>query len=193
MPELPEVEVIRRFLLHQIGLSFTDVKILNSKSFWGDPQKLIGRSIISISRIGKHLTLHLSDNLVLLFHFKMTGQLVYLHQSKTILGHPTPNLNQAPLPNKSTRVIFTFSDASKIFFNDQRKFGWIKLLTQSDLHREQQSLGFDLLDPKFTPKYFYNQLQTHDTVQYCILYFSGLCLNLQLKKIYLVNYCRTLY
>jgi len=172
MPELPEVEVVRLFLTPKLkGQTITALKILSSKparlsgSFSGDPKKLIGKKIKKITRHGKQLSIHLSNHLILLIHLKMTGQLVILSAvegsvpQKTILGHSTPTLTQKPLPHRSTRLIFTFSDNSKLFFNDQRKFGWIRLLTASQVKQFQSVLGPDLLSSQFTPAYFYRQLQ----------------------------------
>ena len=87
----------------------------------------------------------------------MTGQIII---GDSIFGHPTPlHSFSEGWPNKSTRLVFTFSDNSQLFFNDQRKFGWVKLLTQAELAEAQKNLGLDVLSSKFTPKYFYNQLQ----------------------------------
>lgn len=129
MPELPEVEVIKCFLIQNlINKTIIKVDILWPKTLIGNKQKIVGQKIAGFTRIGKQLSLHLENNLVLLFHLKMTGQLIYISKSKTVLGHPTPNLNNSSLPNKSTRVVFHFSDNSVLYFNDQRKFAWIKLI-----------------------------------------------------------------
>jgi formamidopyrimidine-DNA glycosylase len=151
MPELPEVEVIRQFLAKKIkGLTLSKLEILTPKSFIGNPKLIEGQKIVKLSRLGKQLSVVLKNNLVLLFHLKMTGQIIY---SGTVLGHPFSSV-------KSTRLIFTFSDNSKLLFNDQRKFGWVKLLSQDELVEFQFNLGLDILNPQFTPKYFYSQLQT---------------------------------
>jgi formamidopyrimidine-DNA glycosylase len=158
MPELPEVEVVRLFLdSHIIGKTISKLEIITPKSFIGNPKFVVGQKIISTSRLGKQLSLHLKNGLILLFHLKMTGQII---MGDSILGHPTPKEDKSHLPNKSTRLFFTFSDGPKLFFNDQRKFGWVKLLNQSELVEAQKNLGLDILSPKFTPKYFYQQLQT---------------------------------
>ena len=158
MPELPEVEVVRLFLdANIIGKIISNLKIITPKSFIGNADLVIGQKIISTSRIGKQLSIHLQNNLIILFHLKMTGQII---MGDSILGHPTPKEDKSNLPSKSTRLFFTFSDSSKLFFNDQRKFGWVKLLNPSELIEAQKNLGLDILNPKFTPKYFYQQLQT---------------------------------
>ncbi len=169
MPELPEVEIVRLFLdKHVISKTILDLEILTPKSFISSGnyhQLVIGQKIISTSRLGKQLSLSLQNGLVLLFHLKMTGQVVYfpfsqkgVFQKRNVLGHPTKD-SFKNLPNKSTRLIFTFSDHSKLFFNDQRKFGWVRLFTQNNLVEFQKNIGFDILSPEFTFKYFYSQLK----------------------------------
>jgi len=157
MPELPEVEVVRLFLnSHLIGKTISKLEIISPRSFFGDSNFVEGQKIISTSRLGKQLSLNLENGLIILFHLKMTGQIIV---GDSIFGHPTPKEDKTSLPNKSTRLFFTFSDGSKLFFNDQRKFGWVKLLTKAELVKAQQNLGVDILSPDFTPKYFYHQLQ----------------------------------
>ena len=157
MPELPEVEVVRLFLdQHLLGKTISNLEILTPKSFIGNPKLVEGQKIIKTSRIGKQLSLHLNNNLIILFHLKMTGQIIFGH---SVFGHPTPKEDQSHLPNKSTRLVFTFSDHSKLFFNDQRKFGWVKLLNQAELVEVQKDLGIDILNQKFTPEYLFQQLK----------------------------------
>lgn len=158
MPELPEVEVVRQFLdTNIVGKTITHLEVLHPKSFIGHPDRLKHQPIVGTSRLGKQLSLHLKNGLILLFHLKMTGQIIF---GASVWGHPTPKEDKSHLPNKSTRLVFTFSDQTKMYFNDQRKFGWVKLFTPDQLAQFQQSIGLDLLDPKFTPAYFYRQLQS---------------------------------
>lgn len=142
MPELPEVETIRLGLENNlVGKTFSNLEILSPKSFIGDQKILMGKKIISISRKGKQIIIHLSDNYLLIIHLKMTGQLVF------------------SAPNKYTRLIFTFTDKSKLFFNDLRKFGWIRLIKAEELSDLQKNLGIDLLDKNFTLDYFFSELK----------------------------------
>jgi len=158
MPELPEVEVVRLFLQsHIVGKTISQLEIITQKSFGGNRKLVEGQKIISTSRIGKQLSIYLKNDLILLFHLKMTGQII---MGGSILGHPTPKEDKNHLPNKSTRLVFTFSDHSKLFFNDQRKFGWVKLLSKVELVEAQKNLGLDILNSSFTPKYLLKQLQT---------------------------------
>lgn len=162
MPELPEVEVVRLFLSqHLINKTIYHLEIFNPKSFIGDPKLVLNQKIKKFTRVGKQLSIHLQNKFVILVHLKMTGQLIYMpskNQTTTILGHPTPHEDQK-WPNKSTRLQFNFSDNSKLYFNDQRKFGWVKIFNQKDLSQFQSNLGLDVLDSKFTLSYFINQLQ----------------------------------
>jgi len=155
MPELPEVETIRLFLKDEIiGKKISSIEIINPKSFQGNHKTVINSQIISLSRTGKQLSIFLNNGYLLLIHLKMTGQLIYVSKIQTILGHPTPSLYKKPLPWTSTRIIFTFSNNSILYFNDQRKFGWIKLVKVSDLAKLQSNLGPDILSSSFTLSYF---------------------------------------
>ncbi|KKQ31392.1 MAG: Formamidopyrimidine-DNA glycosylase [Candidatus Shapirobacteria bacterium GW2011_GWE1_38_10] len=156
MPELPEVEVVKLFLEQKLfHKTISKLEILNPKSFIGNPKLAEKQKIVKLSRVGKQLSIYLANELILLVHLKMTGQLIYQGH---VLGHPTKE-STLPMPAKSTRLIFTFTDNSKLYFNDQRKFGWVKLLTPSELKKSQINLGLDIFDPLFSPKYLFQQLQ----------------------------------
>ncbi len=134
MPELPEVETVRRGLSKLIiGQKIIDVRFDWPKGFPNSPGDvknfLIGAKILSVKRRAKVLIIDLDSKYSLVIHLKMTGQLVYRsNDSKTRYGagHPNDSLI-GKLPDKSTRVTIGFKD-SKLFFNDQRKFGWMRLL-----------------------------------------------------------------
>lgn len=133
MPELPEVETIR------IGLSSLlpkrEIKSVDfdwTKSFPNSPSDvdkfMVGSSIDRVKRRAKVLLIELSSGYSLVIHLKMTGQIVFRSTSKQFgAGHPSDSLINK-LPDKSTRVTINFSDGSQLFFNDQRKFGWMRLL-----------------------------------------------------------------
>ncbi|MPM77240.1 Formamidopyrimidine-DNA glycosylase [bioreactor metagenome] len=176
MPELPEVETVRRFLdAYILGKTISHIEILSPKSFIGSFEIVEGQKIISTSRLGKQLSLHLKNGLILLFHLKMTGQVII---GDSVFGHPTPKEDKTVLPNKSTRIVFTFSDKTKLFFNDQRKFGWVKVLNKDELIEFQQNVGIDAISPDFTDKYFYQQLQkTSRSIKAVLLdqsFFAGI-------------------
>lgn len=186
MPELPEVEVVKLFLEQKLlHKTISNLEILNPKSFIGNSSQVVCQKIIKFSRLGKQLSIYLSNNLILLIHLKMTGQLIYCPPSsrgmpagqRFSMGHPTKD-SYLPMPIKSTRLILTFSDKSKLYFNDQRKFGWIKLLNQSDLVESQKKLGLDIFDLKFSPKYILSQLKnSRRPIKITLLdqhYFAGI-------------------
>ena len=117
MPELPEIETIRLGLQRKIiGLKIKDIEILSPKSFIGDSNLLRGKKILKVWRRAKLLGIDLNENLTLLFHLKMTGQVIFDGGKRFVGGHPTLDMKDE-MPNSHTRVIFTFSDNSCLYFN----------------------------------------------------------------------------
>ena len=110
MPELPEVETIRRQLAQKIV-----------------GKKLNGQKIIGVRRKAKLLIIDFADGSSLLFHLKLTGQLIFNGQS-----------------SKYTRRIFKFDDGSQLIFNDARKFGWWKRV--GDTKKIEKELGPEPLE-----------------------------------------------
>ncbi len=136
MPELPEVETVRRGLKDLIvAKKIVSVDYDWAKSFPNDPMLvnafLLNETIVDIRRRAKLLLIDLSSDFSLVIHLRMTGQLVYRDlanpQDDYGAGHPSDSLVTA-LPDKTTRVTFDFGDGSKLFFNDQRKFGYVQLV-----------------------------------------------------------------
>lgn len=131
MPELPEVETVRVGLYRLIvGRRIQAVTYDWPKSFPNAEHEvnvfLLGSEILAVRRRAKVLLIDLSSEHTLVIHLKMTGQLVYRGKENFGAGHPNNSLI-GHLPDKSTRVIVTFDDGSVLYFNDQRKFGWVKL------------------------------------------------------------------
>jgi formamidopyrimidine-DNA glycosylase len=134
MPELPEVETLRSGLSHLLpGMTIEDVWFDNPKSFPNAKADvkafMLGAKITTIRRRAKVLLIDLDSSYTLVIHLKMTGQLIYRsndNNEKFGAGHPNDSLVGA-LPDRSTRVILTLNGA-KLFFNDQRKFGWMRLI-----------------------------------------------------------------
>lgn len=165
MPELPEVETVKRGLSGLIvGKEITDVDSLWHKSFQTAKQDLeefvIGAKVQAVSRRAKVLLIDLSSEHTLLVHLKMTGQLVYRGEQNFGAGHPNDSLINE-LPDRSTRVTFSFSDDSKLFFNDQRKFGWIRLFPTIEIPNVDfmKKLGPEPLSADFTQNDFKKRIK----------------------------------
>jgi len=149
MPELPEVETIRRDLKeHLVGRKVVSVDIIfpktakNGAAFF--VKALTGRTLKEVSRRGKLLILKFASDTYLLIHLKMTGQLIYLEKEKKIAGgHSLSAKKQGDLatavggelPNKHTRAVFDFQGGGRLFFNDLRKFGYLKIVDQKEMER----------------------------------------------------------
>lgn len=162
MPELPEVETITRQLNQKTkGLVIQNIKITNEKSFVGNPKDIIDAKIINNYRWAKNIVVDLSNKYHLLIHLKMTGQLIFVDKNgKFGGGYPVPPFN-IEVPNKFTYVSFEFTDGSHLYFNDIRKFGWIKLLNSEQLDREMQNIGPDPLASYFKINEFQEKLLVH--------------------------------
>ena len=180
MPELPEVETIRTGLARLLPkLVVKDVWHDWPKSFPNAPADvarfLVGAEVKHIKRRAKVLIIELSTNYSLVIHLKMTGQLVFVDKNQQQKakskkqkvderfagGHPTESL-VGELPDKSTRVIIDFTDGSKLFFNDQRKFGWMRLLPTAEvpLIDFMKTVGPEPLEDDFTVDKFIERLMT---------------------------------
>ncbi len=166
MPELPEVETVRAGLsLFLPGKRVTRVTHNWQKSFPNAPADvdkfLVGAVVHSIRRRAKVLVVDLDSGYSLVIHLKMTGQLVYRSERQHFgAGHPSDSL-VGDLPDKSTRVVLIFQDGSKLFFNDQRKFGWMRLLPAPEVEQLDffQKVGPEPLSADFTADDFAARLQ----------------------------------
>ncbi len=165
MPELPEVETIRLGLQKTIvgkkieKFESKDLKVVQFK-----PEEIENTKIESIDRRAKMLVFNLSNKKSILIHLKMTGQLIWeacaggtefcLKKSRVAGGHPSPDW-VAKLPNNYTRAIFSFDDKSVLFFNDLRRFGYLKLYPTDQVNDEKElkKIGPEPFSPEFTVEY----------------------------------------
>ena len=178
MPELPEVETIVSELRPKLkNKKITRVQVNLSKMISLGPETLPnlrkidgslskkfkkilkGKKISGIARRAKMIIIDLSGEFSILIHLKMTGQLIFL--DKKNLNTPVrllnrPNAKASTLPAKSTHVIFEISDGSKLFYNDFRQFGYLKLVSDKELPnvKELQEYGPEPLEKQFTYKVF---------------------------------------
>ena len=160
MPELPEVETIRRGLTKFIlKKCIKKIDILCEKSFQGEPTLAENHTVKSLRRFGKALIIDLDNQISLMIHLRMTGQLIYDGKERYAAGHPSENF-VADLPNRQTRVIVKFNDGT-LFFNDQRKFGFIKVLPTAEIKNDAfiKKLAPEPWD--MTSEELFNRLQKH--------------------------------
>lgn len=178
MPELPEVETIRIGLARLLpGKTIAKADCINSpKSFPNDTatvqEFLLGAKITQVRRRAKVLLIDLQTDYTLVIHLKMTGQLVYRGEQVFGAGHPNDSLI-GKLPDKSTRVAVTFTDGAHLYFNDQRKFGWVKLFPTLEAPNIDfmQKVGPEPLEDSFTPAEFIPRIRRRNntTIKAAIL------------------------
>ena len=159
MPELPEVETIKNDLtkkilkkkISQITIRLPKV-VRNSKSYF--KKSLLNHHFQDITRRGKLIIFKINTNLFLLIHLRMTGQLIYQNKDELTAGGHSEKETDWQLPGKHTHIFFTFSDKSKLFFNDLRQFGFLKIVNQKELNQALSKFGLEPLDRNFTIKKF---------------------------------------
>ena len=169
MPELPEVETVRRGLLATVlGWRVESVEVLSKQSLAAPgpalDRQLVGRRLAAVARRGKLLIVDLDSDAHLWVHLMMTGQLVVTEHGRTLFGggHPSRSM-LAPMPNVTTRVVLRLSGDRSLYFNDARKFGRIRLLSTAELEADPflARLGPEPLGDSFTLAGFRSQLQRH--------------------------------
>lgn len=136
MPELPEVETMRmqleKFL---VGSKISDVQI-KTPSYELDKDKLIGGEVIKVRRFAKVSSIDLSNGYSILTHVKLTGQFIY-KGPKHKTTEPISKKVVGGAPGPHTHIIFEFSDGGKLYYNDIRKFGWVRVIKTSDVENEK--------------------------------------------------------
>lgn len=147
MPEMPEVEVIRRILEPQLaGKRILNVQILN-KQVIAHPdadtfvELLTGQTISSMSRRGKFLTIHMDNGDSVVLHLRMTGQLLVMPKDMPIEKH--------------THLIATLPEEMQLRYIDVRRFGrfWYLKANETDTITGQEKLGLEPFDAALTPDY----------------------------------------
>jgi len=149
MPELPEVETVKNELApYVLGHKFTGFTLLwdgivKAPSIEEFRSRLMGQTIVGLSRRGKYLVLSLDTDDLLVIHMKMSGSLLLSRDSKE--------------PPQYTRAVFHLSDGTRIFFRDPRKFGRLWLV--KDVTTVTRELGPEPLEPEFTPQVLAQRLK----------------------------------
>jgi formamidopyrimidine-DNA glycosylase len=161
MPELPEVETIKRGLMNYIlNKKIVQVEVFEGKSVKnGELTSVVGATIIGLRRFGKALVIDLDNGISLMVHLRMTGQLIWRGKENYAAGHPSENF-MAELPNKQTRVLLKFEDGV-LYFNDQRKFGFFKILKTSEVEEDEFIKKLAKEPWKMEVKELYDKCQRH--------------------------------
>jgi formamidopyrimidine-DNA glycosylase len=158
MPELPEVETLRRALEAAIvGRSIASFVVRLPKVFRAaeglSAGDVVGTRIVALSRRGKYLVFELSDGLSLVFHLRLAGQFVLRCDGETVVagGHPVPKYD-APLPHKATHIEIGLDDGRHLYFTDIRQFGFCLLMPAAAVteYLAAQRLGPEALGDEFT-------------------------------------------
>ena len=163
MPELPEVETIKRGLEKCIvGKKIAKVHILCEKSFRGKPELVEGQEITGIDRRGKALLIRLKNKLTIMVHLRMTGQMIHDGLERFAAGHPDESFHEE-MPGRFTRIYADLSDGAHLYFNDMRKFGFWAVMDELGLATDKflTSLGAEPWDMKKDD--FWKMLQRHQS------------------------------
>ena len=165
MPELPEVEVVKRSLSNKTqNLIVKAVKIkdgrLRYKIDRKDIKKIIGLKFQKISRRSKYLLFFFNKDVVMLVHLGMTGKFFFINNKKR--KYKTSfyyNINEDK-DKKHNHLIFNLSNNQKLIYNDVRKFGFIKIYKFNNLNKIDhiKNLGPEPLSAKFNTTYFKNYI-----------------------------------
>ena len=159
MPELPEVEIVKKSLSKMINKAkIINIKIYNknlrykiTNSF---SRELIGSKVLKISRRSKYLIFHLKEK-ILLVHLGMTGKILLTKVSDNKL-FKTSFYYDLNIIEKHSHLFFLFNNGYKLIYNDVRRFGFFKLYNTKKLNKIifLKKLGLEPFSNKFNIKYF---------------------------------------
>ena len=166
MPELPEVEVVKRSLINKTqNLIIKAVKINDGRLRYrinrNKIKKIIGLKFKKISRRSKYLLFFFNKDIVMLVHLGMTGKLFFVNRKnkkyKTSFYY---DINEKK-DKKHDRIIFDLSNNQKLIYNDIRKFGFIKFIKRNNLDQNihLKHLGPEPLSSNFSIGYFKNYIK----------------------------------
>jgi len=144
MPELPEVETIRRELIQTVlGKQIVSTTVYLPRAFENQNNLDVRGQITDINRHGKYLLLSIGNCCTLCIHLRMTGKLIYCKSNAEI------ELNQ-----KHNRVIFHFKGKDCLVFNDIRSFGKVEVLPPHTCLSNVRDIGIDAISGKLSLQFF---------------------------------------
>ena len=159
MPELPEIEIVKRSLFKMINKAkIINIKINNKNLRYKIPhafsKHLIGEKILRISRRSKYLIFHFKKKL-LLAHMGMTGKLLLLQSRANKIFKTSFYYDSNILPSHN-HIYFILNNDLVLIYNDVRRFGFFKLYNNTQLNKITflKRLGLEPFSKKFNVKYF---------------------------------------
>jgi formamidopyrimidine-DNA glycosylase len=154
MPELPEVQtIVDQLEKRLVGKKIEGIEVRLAKVFQGNPKDIIGKKITKVSRRAKMINIDLEGPRCLVIHLKMTGQLIYVESQDKTVSFPNPiPFAGATLPAKTTHVVFKLNQGT-LFYNDMRRFGWIKVVNDKELSAIDEKHGPEPFSREFTSDY----------------------------------------
>ena len=158
MPELPEVEIIKRSLDKKIKQKKVKKVIIKNRNLrfkipLNFETLLKNQKILKIKRISKYLILSLSNNIYCILHLGMSGTIHLLENKKKKIFTNTSFYSSVNLPSKHNHVEIIF-DELKIIYNDPRRFGFFQIIKNDNLlNKRFAHLGPEPFDPKFNQEY----------------------------------------
>ena len=165
MPELPEVEVVRRSLQSFIkGLEIKKVSVLNRNLRYkirrDFNKKIINQKIIFIRRRSKFLLLGLENQSVILIHLGMTGKIFIINNSSKKV-FKTSFYYENEINKKHNHIIIKFNKFIKLIYNDVRKFGFVKIIPSGSIKENNhlRLLGPEPLNKDFNIKYLNSKVK----------------------------------
>ena len=164
MPELPEVEVVKKSLESQINnLTIKSIKIndgnLRYKVKKQDFTKVVGLKVIKIKRRSKYLLFFLNSDYIIVVHLGMTGKFFILDKKK-MKKKTSFYYNLKDYNHKHDRIIFIFNNRIQLIYNDVRKFGFFKVISINDITNDKhlKLLGPEPFSKLYNIKYFKDYL-----------------------------------
>lgn len=132
MPELPEVETIRKGLEKYLVGHKIEKLDAHYKNFEGNAKALESGGVKAIRRFGKVLSIDVDNGYSVVIHIKLTGQLIYNGPNLKASGQLSKKVIGG-VPGKHTHVIFHLDKGGILYYNDVRKFGWVKVVKTKDV------------------------------------------------------------
>lgn len=164
MPELPEVETVRRGLVPAMeGAVIASAQVNRPDLRWPFPEnmaaRLTGQRVTALRRRSKYILADLSGGESLLIHLGMSGRM-------TVSGDPLGQFHHNhPTPQKHDHVVFDMDNGARITFNDPRRFGAMDLMdtAAADTHPLLAKLGPEPLGNAFDESYLADALKPRNT------------------------------